>query len=507
MELEQFQYGLVKGMNMIDVLNAENLLEQGYPGINYLFIQFERVDNQKIIDEIENCLMTVSPYYIIRFGKHQGKTLEEIYTKDSHYVRNVLNKSKNTFIKRITEYFLQGASVTLETTEIYEVLEHKRVFKLNQIVNQFNAADMRLVLNLLGPIRRRNKVDGKIISTGTFEGCPFCEKKSPAGEWWVRFYKAYNGNHIIVCHHCKKKREFISFLAEQRGVSRKTILYEIARLFEIDIKNIDISDVEIEEKRESNNAEIVLEKLNLEEINIDEFGFEDDVMHPVFFEEFGLTWSDMNKYDVKYGGKKCNDITLKERVCFPVKDLDNRVVGVVGVGSRLEKDEQDIYKREYMVNKGFMKSHVLYNLNVANNIDECKELYICQQPHQMIRLKNKLDRDNRAFVAMMGQVLSKGQLYLLYKRFSDESQRLKVYLCIGDVDEKEPSETNARYLNQLGFYDVDIMAVLDIEKVEIFDEAFDLVVDIEPCKQIDDKKKIVLHDLDSDEYIEIEGLE
>lgn len=506
MECKQFKYGIIKGMNMIDVLNAENLLAKGYTGINYLFIQLDRADNQKVIDEIENCLMTLSPNYMVRFGKYQGETLQEIYAKDSQYVRNFLYKSKNTFIKRITKYFLEGA-LGEETTEIYETLEHKRVLKLNQIINQFNAADMRLVLNLLGPVRYIHTEDGKVTTSSTFDGCPFCHEKSKAGEWWVRFYKSYNGNHIIVCHHCKKKREFISFLAEQRGVSRKDILYEIAGRFEVDIKNIDISDVKIEEKRESNNDEIALEKLTLEEININEFGFEDGVMHPVFFKEFGLTKSDMKKYDIKYGGKKCNDITLKERICFPVKDENNRIVGIVGISSRLEREEQDIYKRECMVNKGFMKSHALYNLNEANDIHEVKELYICQQLHHMIRLKNKLNGYNRAFVSMMGQVLTKGQLYLLYKRFSDERQRLKIYLCIGDADDKEYAQINARYLNQLGFHDVDIMVVLDIEKVEIFDEAFDLVVDIEPCKQIDNKKKIVLHDLDSDEYIEIEGLE
>ncbi|WP_129600786.1 hypothetical protein [Anaerophilus nitritogenes] len=505
MECKQFKYGIVKGMNMIDVINAENLLAKGYPGINYLFIQLDRADNQKVIDEIENCLMTLSPNYIVGVGKYQGETLQEIYAKDSQYVRNFLYESKNTFIKRITKYFLEGA-LGEETTEIYEMLEHKRVLKLNQIINQLNAADMRLALNLLGPTRSIDKADGKIISTGTFEGCPFCGKKSPAGEWWVRFYKAYNGNHIIVCHHCKKKREFISFLAEQRGVSRKTILYEIARLFEVDIKNIDISDVEIEEKRESNNAEIVLEKLKLEEINIDEFGFEDGVMHPVFFKEFGLTKSDMKKYDIKYCGNKCKNIILKERICFPIKDLNNKIVGIVGISSRAEHDKQDNYKRECMVNRGFMKSYALYNLNETNDIHEVKELYICQYPHQMIRLKNKLDRDNRAFVAMMGQVLSKGQLYLLYKRFSDESQRLKVYLCIGDADEKEYSEINARYLNQLGFYYIDIMTVLDMDKIELFDEAVNLIVSIEPCKQIYNKKKIVVHDLDGDEYIDLKNV-
>lgn len=44
---------------------------------------------------------------IMNFGKHKGKTYDEIYNNDKLYVRWLVTSTDNQYIKKVKNYFLE----------------------------------------------------------------------------------------------------------------------------------------------------------------------------------------------------------------------------------------------------------------------------------------------------------------------------------------------------------------------------------------------------------------
>lgn len=480
---KKFTFGLVKDKNMVDIINSYDI-GNGHSGIEYLYVQFHRQCAIFVKEEIEYCLMNYAKDYILEFGRYRGKTIEDIEKMDSTYVSDYLAKAKNPFIKWLVEYYL--------------IFKKKRFYMINKKINMLPAADMRIILHSLDAfVKEKDKIKG-------YDKCPFCGATSEYGIWPVQFFYGRDNDYFFKCRACGDIQELIPFMIKETKLSYSKVIDTIAKMLNIYIGYWDIKDIVLPEE-EIHEDTIILERKQLAPIDLGNFGFEGK-MHPNLKCVYGLSDWDREKYDIQYAGRNCKDKILKNRICFLVKHNDS-VVGVVGLNSMDEDmfekshDTEDYYKA-YLFNKGFKKSYTLFNLDEALKTKFCNNLYICENPLEVIELEKDLFGTGKAVVGAMGEILSKAQLNLIFDAYRYKRMSLNVHLCIRDKKDINMAKINARALKELGFKNIYISPLkntgkslsIDYDNQQYFDE------DIK-------KKIIILHDLDKNENIQLEGLE
>ncbi|SHH87558.1 DNA primase, partial [Caloranaerobacter azorensis DSM 13643] len=515
----KFTFGLVKGRDMLEVLNSANIYEN-ISGLDYLFWQYNNNCNSKIKNEIEYCFKTYAADYIIRFGKkYKNKTLAEIDFEDSYYVENFLHKKAEEInIRKIVDYYLKYGR--LDRGNLYnkhEIMQYKKLYVLTNEINKQNSHEIAIALYSLYKQK---------FGVNLFEKCPNC--RNAVNKRWQGIIKRDNKNNMYIeCKNCGFNIGIITFIEKQMHLERKEAVYKLAQELKIDLNSIaqdKLNCVEIPNKMCSYNNALILQKKELKEISLKEFGLEDCNYFTSFFKRENLEKRDIEEFNIKYAGKNSKNY-LKRRVCFPVKDENGRVVGMICKNAITKKvhyyeqikklqlseelsyeDKQKIIDQkvpyvEYVTNEGFDKSFALYNLDKAVKSVE-NELFICKMPDDVIRLANELGKSN--VVGIMQEEISKGQLYLLYKHFKDLRGKMKIYLCYKENSEEEIKRlmNNARKLQELGFKKIYKMMLVETSIFAVLEFAYlrSKKIEIE-CE----KKELVVEDLDLGEIKSIES--
>lgn len=202
-----------------------------------------------------------------------------------------------------------------------------------------------------------------------------------------------------------------------------------------------------------------------------------------------------------------------------VKDLDDRLVGVIGRSKYSEKKHYDYwakrlglddnmsreeqieeiknqncsYKKYYNFD-GFKSGCTLYNANRLVNSSK-EEVFIVEGPFDVMKMVLKHGYKNT--VGMFGHSISRGQLYQLYELCKDARDKIKIYLLI-DNDEAglKSFENNVKTLQKLGFRYIYKMVLEEAKdageaKKEQVDKAYKSA-QLQPIRY--DKKRIVVKD-------------
>lgn len=459
---KKFSFGKVKGIEMKEILNTECLYAD-FSGAKYLYNQLGRTSYPLVKQEIEVCLKTHAKDYIIRFGKYKSKTIEQVDKVDPYYVQEYLLKKGNEEVKVIVDYYLKynRKSNGIGYNDIQQA-EYNKIGKLVDEINNKSERDIIMILNVMG----FNYIEKK-----GFLKCPHCgfQKK---GRWPAYLKKGNGKSYFIGCEKCGNKKDIIVFVKEYFNLSYQEAVKKIAGLLRINEDDIDINNIAGREFIPKEDDEIVIQSCTLKEIDLDPFGLVKGVMHPYFFKR-GFNLSDAEALGVGYAGKKCTN-TFKNRICFTVRDIDGRPVGVIGraceeeneyyenaikkfnISKDFDKEKQlEIAKNKkndyakYIVLVGFNKSYVLYNMDKVSKLSKDR-LFICEGPIDVLKMVTK--HGYQKTVAMMGRDLGIGQLYVLYNHYKDVRDKVKIYLFVdNDKAGLDAFETNVEKLQELGF--------------------------------------------------------
>ena len=233
--------------------------------------------------------------------------------------------------------------------------------------------------------------------------------------------------------------------------------------------------------------------------------------------------------EVYFAGRDCTN-GFRNRICFLVRDLEGRLVGVVGRSKyseeehygywakRLELDDtmsreekikeienQNCKYKKYYNFEGFKSGCTLYNANRLVNSSK-EEVFIVEGPFDVMKMVLKHGYKNT--VGMFGHSLSKGQLYQLYQLYENVREKIKIYLLV-DNDEAglKGFENNVKSLQELGFRNIYKMILEGVKDAgEATKEQVDKAYKTAQLQTIRyNKKKIVVKDYDTGLKSIVEG--
>lgn len=512
-----FNFGKVKGIDMEDVLNMENI-HSTFSGLQYLWGMYNITNHKNIKDEIETCFKKYSCSYIIKFGEYKDLSLNQIDEIDSGYVENYLPKNNDENIRIVVKSYLKHCR-NKNRSEFNP--SQRNLFLLNnELHDQINARDINeieRVLNNLG-IDLKNKKLRK---------CPFgCDSNTESVYHHAYLIKARDGSYIITCTKCGTTENFIKFISNSCRLGHVDTLRLLARELNISISNgTSISVEEIKKNVIKYDEEIVFEKSCLPEIvDLNDYGFSKGNYLKVFYNR-GFTEADAEEMEVYFAGENCRN-GFRDRICFVIKDLDNRIVGItgrykyeedyhynywikrLGLDLKLTRDKQvEEVKRQgcrykkYYNQEGFKKGAVLYNANKLVCMVK-DEVIITEGLFDVAKMVLKHGYKNT--VGMMGSTVSKGQLFQLYELYKDVRETIKIYLFV-DNDETglRTFEKNVKELQEVGFKNVYKMILTEGKDAgeatkEQVDQAYKLA---EPQDVRYKKKRIIINDIGLNEKI------
>ena len=511
MKKRLFSFGKVKGMEMLEVMNME-IIHANYSGLQYLWGQYKRSTNSVVKEEIKECFKAYAGDYIVRFGKYKGHTLKCIDERNRSYLENYLTHNDNEEIRIIVETYLKYNKK--KKNNKYNNFQQQTYVYYNELKHKINTSSQ---LNIEYVI----KTMGYTIERGKFEHCPWgCDKHSSKYQH-AFLKKGTDGSYFVGCFKCGEKRNFIKFVCEKKGYRFTEALEWIAEVLGVAVVNIPKKDVvEIKEDYINLEEEIIIEKRSLPEISLEGFGFNKGVYPPAFYKR-GFTVRDAEEMEVYFAGRDCTNV-FKDRICFLVKDLDDRLVGVIGRSKYSEKEhynywakrlrldgnmsrEEQIeeiknqncsYKKYYNFN-GFKSGHTLYNANRLS-VENKDEVFIAEGPFDVMKMVLKHGYKNT--VGMLGHSLSRGQLYQLYELYKDKTDTIKVYLLV-DNDEVglKNFEKNVKSLQELGFKNIYKMIIEGVKDAgEATKEQVDKAYKSAQLQSVRyEKKRIVIKDYDA----------
>ncbi|MFL0270116.1 toprim domain-containing protein [Candidatus Clostridium radicumherbarum] len=517
MENKKFSFGIVKGIEMGEVLN-NRCLYSGYSGLKYLYNQLQRTSYPLVKEEIEECMSIYAKDYIITFGKYNGRTLEDIYKADRCYIEEYLLKNAGEEVKLIINQYLSNnrASKDLGYND-FQQNAYKKVAKLIEEINDRSSREIILALNMMGFDYKENK---------GFTECPYCGYNKK-GRWPSYLKKREGQTYYIGCEKCDNDKNIITFVQEQYNLTYPEAVKKLAALLGIST-DISSDEVVIKDFKPKTEDEIKIQCCCLDEVDLEPFGFANGVMHPYFFHR-GYDLQDADIFKIGFAGRKCTN-NFKNRVCFTIRDMDGRCVGVIGRSveseqefydkiiekSRISKDlpydkQLDVVKKKYeykkyIFTKGFKKSFTLYNFDKVSKMEKDK-IFICEGTLDVVSMADEYGF--RQTVGMMGKELGLGQLYQLYKHYKDIRDKVEIYLFIdNDNAGRQGMETNIKHLQELGFTQLYKMVLKNGN--DAADSCYQQVKDayseaeLIPIKY--NKKKIVLENVDSNECTILEEI-
>lgn len=510
MENKTFSFGKVKGMGMVEVMNMETI-HANFSGLQYLWGQYKRSTDKRVKEEIAECFKTYAGEYIIRFGKYKGLTLKQIDEINRSYLENYLTHNGDEEIRIVVKTYLKYHPEKIKGKyNVYQQRTYAYYNELKQKINDSSQSSMEHVVRTLG----------YIIINGKFEHCPWgCDMHSKKYQHAL-LKKGMDGSYFIYCFKCGQSKNFIKFVCEKRGCHFTEALEWISGILGIMVSSVPHKNV-AEIKKEFVNAEeeIVLEKRILPEVSLEGFGFNKGVYPPAFFKR-GFTVKDAEEMEVYFAGRDCAN-GFRNRICFLVRDLNDRLVGVVGRNKYSEEEHYDYwakrlglkdisreekikeienqnckYKKYYNF-QGFRSGCVLYNANRLVNSSK-EEVFIVEGPFDVMKMVLKHGYKNT--VGMFGHSLSKGQLYQLYQLYENIREKIKIYLLV-DNDEAglKGFENNVKSLQELGFRNIYKMVLEGAKDAgEATKEQVDKAYKTAQLQTIRyNKKKIVVKDYDT----------
>jgi len=511
MENKIFSFGKVKGMNMVEVMNMENI-HANFSGLQYLWGQYNRSTNDTVKKEIAECFKTYAGDYIIRFGKYKGLTLKQIDEINRSYLENYLTHNDNEEIRMVVKTYLKYHPKKIsQEYNIYQQKAYAYYDELKKRINDSRQSSIEQVIRVLG----------YTIENGKFEHCPWgCDMHSRKYRH-AFLRKGTDDSYFVGCFKCGEKRNFIKFVCEKKGYSFTEALKWISDILGIMVSNVRHKNIE-EIKREFINTEeeILLEKRILPEISLEGegFGFNKGVYPPAFFKR-GFTVEDAEEMEVYFAGRDCTN-GFRNRICFLVRDLDGRLVGIVGRNKYSEEEYYDYWAKrlglknmskeeqikkienqnckyiKYYNSPGFRAGCVLYNASrLVNNHKE--QIFIVEGVFDVMKM---VKYGYKNTVGMFGHSLSRGQLYQLYKLYKDVMDKIKVFLLV-DNDEAglKGFENNVKSLQELGFKNIYKMVIEGAKDAgEATKEQVDKAYKTAQLQTIRyNKKKIVVKDYDT----------
>ncbi|WP_213818959.1 toprim domain-containing protein [Garciella nitratireducens] len=506
-----FTFGKVKGMDMVKVMNMETI-HASFTGLQYLWGQYKRSTNDAVKEEIAECFKTYAGDYIVRFGKYKGLTLKQINELNRSYLENYLTHNDNEEIRVVVKTYLKYHPEKMNGEyNNYQQQTYAYYNELKQKINDSSQSNIEYVIRTVG----------YAIENGKFEHCPWgCDMHSKRYQHAI-LKKGKDDSYFVGCFKCGKRENFIKFVCEKKNYSFTEALEWITGVLGITVSNIQKTNV-AEIKKEFVNAEeeIVLEKRILPEISLEGFGFNKGVYPPAFFKR-GFTVKDAEEMEVYFAGRDCTN-GFKNRICFLVRDLEGRLVGVVGRSKYSEEEHYDywakrlelhktmsreeqireienqncIYKKYYNF-EGFKSGCTLYNANRLVNSSK-EEVFIVEGPFDVMKMVLKHGYKNT--VGMFGHSFSKGQLYQLYQLYENVREKIKIYLLV-DNDEAglKGFENNVKSLQELGFRNIYKMVLEGVKDAgEATKEQVDKAYKTAQLQTIRyNKKKIVVKDYDT----------
>lgn len=474
----KFSFGKVKGELMEDVLNR-NIIHSTFSGLQYLWGMKNKTAHAYIKEEIEACFKTYSKDYIIQFGKYKGLTLSDIDDANPSYIEKYLLKNESEEISGIVNYYMkfcrnQKRNVYDERQQLSYKCTAEKIKKINDSNRKHEI--IRVLEDMGYSVKNKNS------KYSPLQCCPFgCESKVGNYE---HAYLTYGKDlsWLIYCCKCSQGRNFIKFVAENKNMNEIDAVNYISDIMGISInenllffKSSEVKDPEVDRKVQ---AELLTKRLP--EMDISEFGFDKKVYPPYFYSR-GFNKDDGEKAEVYYAGKDCKN-GFKTRICFIVRDLENRIVGVVGRSQFGEEEYYDNNIRYFNIDKSLNREkqieilkgmnkryvkyfnklesrYVLYNANALVN-RELSEIFICEGPFDVMKMVCKHDYKNT--VGMFGKDLKNGQLYQLYQLCKDKIDNVKIYMFVDNDDAGIKSfEKNVEKLQEIGFEKVYKMILND----------------------------------------------
>lgn len=507
MENKKFSFGIVKGIEMREVLNNKRIYGN-FSGLKYLYNQLQRTSYPLIKKEIEECVNLYAKNYVITFGKYKDKTVEEIDTVDRLYLKQYLAENAAEEVKFIIDqYYKSSNSDNSSAYNAFQENEYKKVAKLTEEIHAKSEREIIIVLNMLGLNYKDNK---------GFIKCPFCgyQKK---GRWPSYLKKGKEQTYYIGCEKCGCEKNIIMFVKEEFNITYPQAVKKLSGLLGI-MEDVSVDDLVIREFKPKNDDEIKIQYCNLAEVDLEPFGFVKGALHPYFYHR-GFNKTDAKEFGISFSGKYCTN-NFKGRICFTIRDTDGRCVGVIG---RSVENEKEFYDRmikklniskdfsydkqlgivmdkyeykKYMFTNGFKKSFTLYNIDKAIKTEK-NELFICEGTTDVVTMVNKYGY--APTVGMMGKELGLGQLYQLYTHYKDVRDTVKIYLFIdNDAAGLQGMETNIKYLQELGFTKLYKMVLNHGNDAadSCYQQVKDAYNDAELIPIKYKKKKIILEDVD-----------
>lgn len=515
--MKKFKFGKVKGKAMIEVLNMEKI-HGNFNGLQYLVGMKKITSNKWIKEEIEDCFKTYAKDYKIMFGMYKELSLEKIDYENSSYVENYLGNNDSEEIKEIVSYYIKYCrNKNRKSYNSYQEQAYSQFNQLRKMINERNRQeDIKSVLHSIGYDMKKKAL----------KSCPWhCEKKNSKYEHSYLLY-GDDGSWLIYCCKCNTGQNFIKFVGQKLNLSENEAISYIANHMGISTGintiNPDTTNIKKEIQERNNSVELIQKELS--EIDLKDFGFKEGVYPPYFYKR-GFTIDNAKQLDIHFAGKYCNN-QFKNRICFLVKDLKNRVVGAVG---RTIYSEEEFYK--WHINKNNIDSSLSYHKKVsilrekgikykkyynkiesrftlynANNLEQdAKEVFICEGPFDVVAMVCKHGYNNT--VGMFGKNLKNGQLFQLYSLYKDKRDSLEIHLFVdNDGPGLKAFEDNVRKLQELGFTKINKMILsrgkdaAEATKYEV-DEAY-CSAEIQSVRY--NKKKIVLLDIDEDQRLLLE---
>jgi hypothetical protein len=459
-----FNFGVLKGRKMLDVLNANHYPQQDSTksGLNYLYYEYINNDNITEKSEIKRCFEEYCDNFVIKFGKFAGKTLSEIDRIEKSYITAFLSSSKYPETKEITMYYINKHKMSIAST--LSIDEKKN--KYNQLEQQINQASIENIEFMLCSM-------GYEIKKRKFKRCPLdCGDKDKSNYEHAGIFKGNNGTYMIHCYRCGKADNLVNFVRTKKGFSYPQTLEFIASAIGALHSNFPANCGHTNKKSEN---VITLETRTMPEMtNLDSFGFERGVYPPQLYNR-GFSSEDAINMDIYFAGKYCRN-KFKGRICFLLRDENKRVVGVQGRNKYTEEEficyyskklnldkslSKEILKKQifektsikyikYYTEEDFKIGSLLYNAyNLNRNADES---FVVEGGFDVCKM-TKYGFSNTC--GMLGSTLSTGQLYLIYSLYKNLRDKIRIYLFI-DNDEtgREKFKVNMMNLQSMGFRNI-----------------------------------------------------
>jgi len=267
-------------------------------------------------------------------------------------------------------------------------------------------SDFRLVLNNYGLTYDFNKTQASI-------NCPFHDDSSPSCK--INFEK-----NIFNCFGCHTSGNIIDFVCYMENLNPQDgkdfrkggILVQSMALIGKksppepqkqpvrDEKHKPIPTVGVEEKEAYNgNLEVETGLINKP---LSFAGLKLNQEHS-FFNERSITQAEIERFGLGF----CNRGIMKDRICFPIHNVENKLIGYIGRWAEKEIPEKIT---RYRIPKGFNKSVELYNLNrLILSKTDLKHIVIVEGFWSVI----KLDSFGVAVVSVFGTNISDSQIEIL----------------------------------------------------------------------------------------------